>query len=147
MRAYRQQPARHRPVTVLQGAFDQRLLLQGRLQFAPQGNPFEQGAGSIDPWQPVTERGIHMKMGVHERRRDQIAGGINDAPYRSIIDRQAGGKCDDATAIDGDINMPAAIRQAGVADKQIHAILLVPALHGRRSRVVGGCLGFLCDTR
>ena len=78
MAANRQQPFGHRPVAVGQRALDQRLLRQQRLQLTPQRNAFEQRARLIHARQAVTQRGVHMEVGVDKRRAEQLALGIDE---------------------------------------------------------------------
>ena len=91
----------------------QRILRQLRFQLAPQGDAFEQGAGGIHARQAVAERGVHVEVGVDERRRDQVAGGVD---LLRALHGQGGADGGDAAVLDGDIDGMAPVGQAGIAD-------------------------------
>jgi hypothetical protein len=91
-----------------------------RLQFAPEGNAFQQRARLVYARQAVAERGIHMEMGIDKRRRDQITAGVNFS-HTHLWQRGADGS--DAAALDRDVDMLASIGQAGIAYDQIHLLL------------------------
>ena len=117
VRADRQQAARDRPVAVLHRALDQRLLLQRRFEFAPQCDPFEQGAGLVHARQAVAEGGVHVEVGVDERRRDQVALRVDlaRAAQRQLLAHRG-----DAPVFDRDVDLAPAVGQAGIANDEIH---------------------------
>ncbi|MCY1425536.1 hypothetical protein D9M71_413250 [compost metagenome] len=136
--ADRQQALGHRPVAVLQGALDQRLLGQLRLQLAPQGDAFEQGAGGIHPRQAVGQGGVHVEVGVDEGRADQLAGGVQ---LLGGAGGQRGLQGDDAAGADGNVEAAAAVGQGAVADDEIeHGGFLAVGAPGveRSSRALQG---------
>ncbi|MNN25578.1 hypothetical protein D3C81_1390560 [compost metagenome] len=118
VRADGQQATRHGPVAVLQGAVHQCLLRQLRFQLAPQGDAFEQGSGGVYARQAIAERGVHVEVGVDERRRDEVALGVDLLRARH---GQGGADGGDAAALDGDIDGAAPVGQAGIADDKVHA--------------------------
>ena len=113
----RQQTASNGPVAILQRARHQRFLRQQRLEFAPKGDAFKQGAGTIDARQAVTERGIHMKVRIDEGRRYQVAAGID---FLCTAHCQRRADCNDAARRHRDIDMTRAVGQGSVANDQIH---------------------------
>ncbi len=94
-----------------------RLLRQLRLQLAPQRDAFEQGSRFVDARQAIAERRIHVEMGVDEGRRDQVAGRVD---FACALRRQACFDGDDAIRAHADIDVAAAIGQAGIAYDEIH---------------------------
>ena len=108
MAADGEQAHRHRPVAIGERPVAHRLMGQQRLQFAPERDAFEQRAGGVDARHAVGQRRVHMEMRIDEGRRDQIAGGIDDAAGRRGQRRLDRG--DRLAAIDADIGL-AAIRQ------------------------------------
>jgi len=126
--ADREQAARHRQIAVGERARDQCIRVQLRFQLAPQRDAFEQGAGLIEPRLAQGQRRVQVKMGIHERRRDQTPAGV-DLFGRDRVEtgRQRG----DPSRLDADVDAPPAIGQIGVAYDQVHA-----SVPGRR---VGQC--------
>ncbi len=87
-----------------------------RLQFAPQGNAFEQRAGLVEARLTKRQSGVHVEMAIDERRRDE-------KPTR--IERLAGFRVEcrsdrgDPAGGDGDVLSLAAVGEGGVADDEI----------------------------
>jgi hypothetical protein len=119
MAADREQAARHGPIAVLQRALHQGILRQLRFQFPPQRNAFQQGAGLVHARQAVTERRIHMEVGIDERRRQQAALRID---FARALGLQSRSDIDDAALVDGDIDALASVGQIGIADDQLHRL-------------------------
>ena len=69
----RQQALGDGPVAVGQRTLDHRLACQVGLEFAPQRDAFEQCAALVDARQTIRKRGIHVKMRIDERWRQQVA--------------------------------------------------------------------------
>jgi hypothetical protein len=117
MAAHRQQPLRHRPVAIGQGPLRHRLLGQLRLQFAPELDAFQQGAGLVQPRQAERQRRVHMEMGINERRRNQPSRRVD--LLRAL--RSNPRLCrDDSPILDTDIDSCTAIRQIAAANYQVH---------------------------
>ena len=134
-----QQAFGHRPVAVSQRTFDQRLLGQHRLEFAPERDPFEQRSTVVDARQSVAERRVHVKVRIAERRAQQLALGIHGFVRRCV---QTGCHLDDAPPLNGDRHVATAIRQTGMGDQQVkHHGLLQQAMHRRLACVLlwGAC--------
>jgi hypothetical protein len=116
VRADREQPLGHGPVAVTQRALDDRLLREERLQLSPQRDAFEERAALVHARQSVRQRRIHVEVRVDERRREQVAAGV-DHFRRGGIDARR--HIDDAPARDEHIHAGAAIGQRCVGDQQV----------------------------
>ncbi len=116
MGADRQQALADRPVAVAERPLDDRVLGQERLQLAPQGDAFQQGARLVGARRAVGEGGVHVEVGVDEGRRHQAAGGVDDLPRLAL---QLRAEVGDALALDGDVDALPAVGQGGAADHQI----------------------------
>ena len=133
MAADREQALGHREVAIAQRALDHRLVREQRLQLAPQRDAFEQRARLVEARQAERERRVHVEMDVDERRRHEIAGGINDA--RSL-GRDAALDRRDAPVGDRDIEAGAAVGQGRVADDQVE-IHVISAFVGTAGQPTG----------
>ena len=114
--ADRQQALGHRPVAVGEGAFDDVLGLERRLEFAPELDAFQQGAALVDARQAVAERRVHVEMRVAKRRGEQVAGGVHGFVGGG---GEAGRDFDDAAVLDGDGHAGAAVGEGGVGDEEV----------------------------
>ena len=126
MRADREQPLGHCPVTVLQGAFDQRLLRQLRLQFAPQRDAFEQRAALVHPRQAIRQRRVHVEVRVDERRAEQEAVAVDD--LRAVGGGQLGADRTDAPILGEHVLRTAPVGETDVAKQKCG--------HGMTSEVI-----------
>src|SRR4029077_9722325 len=89
-------------VTINQSALDHGVDRELRLQFPPQRNPFQQGAGTIDARQTEGERSVQVKMRVHKGWRKKPAERIHfgrTGCRQTTLDRY------DAVAEDSNINV------------------------------------------
>ena len=116
MGADRQKPVTDRPVAIFKRPFGQGFSGQVRLELAPQRDPLEQRARCVDARKAVGQGGIHVEVGIDERRRHQASAGV-DFPRRLGPDPW----CDfgDPVLVDGDVDAGSAVWQVGVADDQI----------------------------
>jgi len=109
-----QQALGHRPVAVGEGALDERVGREQRLELAPQRDAFEQRAALVDARQAVAERGVHVEVRVDEMRRQQQAAGVERLGGGCI---EAGRDFCDAAVLHGDRHAGAAVGQGGVSDE------------------------------
>ena len=127
MAADREQALGDREIAIAQRALGDGLGRQQRLQFAPQRDAFEQGAGLVQPRQSQRQRRVHVEMNVDEGRRDQQALRVDGA---AGFAGEAAFERRDLAVADADVEL-APIGQGGVADDQVeHA--LIPRSRGPR---------------
>ena len=98
MAADRQQAPGDGPVAVGEGALDDGVGPQEGFEFAPHGDAFEQRAAFVDARQAVAQRGVHVEMGIDERRAQQVALRVDDFMRRGV---QAGRDLGDAAVLHG----------------------------------------------
>ena len=113
-----EQSLRDREVAIAQGALDHRLVRQEGLQLAPERDAFEERAGLVEARLAERERRVHMEMGIDERRRDEMAGGVQ---HRCCASVERGADGGDPSGANDDILAGAAVGQGGVADDQVVA--------------------------
>src|SRR3546814_8428207 len=73
---------------------------QMRLQLAPEGDAFQQGAAPVQPRQAEAEGRVHVEVAVDEGRRHQVPAGVDLLPRRRLDLRSHFG---DAAILHGDV--------------------------------------------
>ena len=119
MAADGQQALRHGPIAVGQGAFHQRFKRQQGLQFAPQGNAFEQGAALVDAGQAVGQGGVQVEVRIDKRRRQQQTLGVHHLVGRRLPARL---HFDDAAMRHANRHVRPSVRQMGMGDEQVQHV-------------------------
>ena len=71
MAAHREKALGDREIAIAKRPLDYGLLGQRRLEFAPERDAFEQGAGKIEPRQSQRQRGVEMEVRIDEGRADE----------------------------------------------------------------------------
>src|SRR3546814_11204545 len=87
-----------------------------RLQRAPEGDAFQQGAAPVQPRQAEAEGRVHVEVAVDEGRRHQVPAGVDLLPRRRLDLRSHFG---DAAILHGDVLPAFAGGQGGVADDEV----------------------------
>ena len=106
----------NRPVAIRESAFHQGFFGEQGFEFAPQGNAFQQSAALVDARQSVAQRGVHMKVRVHKRRRQQLVLRVQKVCRRCV---QRGRDFDNLSVQNGNRHAGAAIGQGSVVDQKI----------------------------
>src|SRR5579871_2650496 len=85
-------------------------------QFRPKLDALKQGAVFVHPRLAEAQGRVHMEMGVDERRRDEVAVGVEGFHCLGFDARL---QIDDSLILDGDVDPVSSIGQVGVSDQEV----------------------------